>query len=123
MAKTCIKLRLRKLIGLTVRRRAVKEALKRARLRLARYALEPDANTRSKPALSSSADGMSREWMELFIRAFRSGSVKQIFTSYRQLCNRDIDVANVCIQEEFIYFEFLDPNGHFMRIYSKKVLE
>jgi RNA polymerase sigma factor (sigma-70 family) len=101
---------------------AVKEALKRARLRLARYAPESDADTRPKPALSSSADGMSRERMELFIRAFRSGNIQQIFTSYRQLRNRGIDVAKVCMQKEYIYFEFLDPNGHLMRIYSKKVL-
>jgi hypothetical protein len=101
---------------------AVKEALKRARLRLARYAPEPDADTRPEPALSSSADGMSRERMELFIRAFRSGNIQQIFTSYWQLRNRGIDVAKVCMQEEYIYFEFLDPNEHLMRIYSKKVL-
>jgi RNA polymerase sigma-70 factor (ECF subfamily) len=102
---------------------AVKEALKRARLRLARHAPEPDADNRPKSAPSLQAGGMPQQWVELFIRAFRSGSIEQMFISYRQLQSRGIDVAKVSMQGECIYFEFVDPNGHFMRIYSQKVLE
>lgn len=103
---------------------AVKDALKRARLRLARYAPERDTGARpKKPARTGSSDGTPREWMELFIRAFRSGNVRQILTSYTELRRRGVDVAQVYAEEEgILYFDFLDPNGHLMRIYSPKVL-
>jgi RNA polymerase sigma-70 factor (ECF subfamily) len=99
---------------------AVKEALKRARLRLARHAAEPDAGTRPKSAPSLQADGMRRQWVELFIRAFRSGNIGQMFIAYRQLQSLGIDAAKVSTEGDCLYFEFLDPNGHYMRIYAKK---
>ncbi len=99
---------------------AVKEALKRARLRLARSVPEQDAAARSALNPTSSADGMSRERIELFIRAFRSGNVRQIFAAYSQLRHRGIDVAKVSVREEEICFEFRDPNGHLMRVCSNK---
>jgi len=101
---------------------AVKEALKRARLRLSRYASETDTYEQKKTN-NNASECMSHELMELFIQAFRSGNVNQIYTSYRKLRNSGLDVSRVWMQEGYIYFDFHDPNGHLMRISSNKYFE
>lgn len=97
---------------------AVKEALKRARQRLTRLAAEPDGYEQKKTTIHSS-ETMSHELMELFIDAFRSGNVHQIYRSYSTLRASGLDVAKVWVHEEYVYFDFLDPNGHLLRISSK----
>lgn len=101
---------------------AVKEALKRARLRLARLALESDAYS-PKARRSTSNDNMNQELMDLFIEAFRSGNVYRIYNSYRNLRSSGLDVARVRKQETALYFDFHDPNGHLIRICSKNYFE
>jgi len=99
---------------------AVKEALKRARLRLSRYALETEPYEHKKTN-NHASEYMSLELMELFIQAFRSGNIHQIYTSYSNLRNNGLDVSKVWMQEEYIYFDFHDPNGYLMRISSTKL--
>ncbi|MDP5276452.1 RNA polymerase sigma factor [Chengkuizengella axinellae] len=101
---------------------AVKEAIKRTRLRLSRLVAETNSYEQKK-MFNNSFKGMSHELMEQFIDAFRSGNIHQIYTSYKNLRDCGLDVSRVRKQADYFYFDFLDPNGHLIRISSKKNLK
>lgn len=97
---------------------AVKEALKRTRLRLHRLASQSDYVKEKKPK-PIAGERMTQELMELFIQAFRSGNIHKIYTAYTSLRHSGLDVTMVRSPNEFVYFDFQDPNGHVLRIQSK----
>ncbi|WP_274654719.1 RNA polymerase sigma factor [Paenibacillus humicola] len=97
---------------------AVKEALKRARLRLSRPGSEagPGAGKRTDIA---PGERITQELMETFIQAFRSGNIQRIYESYLRLRRGGLEVVKVWEKEEALYFDFTDPNGHLIRISAK----
>lgn len=97
---------------------AVKEAIKRVRLRLERLSSELDVADQNRPR-GTLKDGMTRELTELFIHAFRNQNINQIVHTYLMLRRNGMDVKKVRKNSDCIYFDFRDPNGHLIRISSK----
>ncbi|MEC0372946.1 sigma-70 family RNA polymerase sigma factor [Paenibacillus chibensis] len=98
---------------------AVKEALKRTRQRLAKMAADPAARMMEDPSHLHD-EPMDSRMLDVFIEAFRSGSVHRIYQSYLDIRSSGMDVARVWHNGELMYFEFTDPDGHLLRVTSKK---
>jgi RNA polymerase sigma-70 factor (ECF subfamily) len=98
---------------------AVKEALKRTRLRLAKLAADPDGTT-AKAISHPPDERMNTGLLDVFVEAFRSGNVHRIYQSYQNIRSSGMEVARVWHNEEYVYFDFCDPDGHLLRVTSKK---
>lgn len=97
---------------------AVKEALKRVRIRLSKQAsgAAESGGSFSPPA----GEALDAGLLDLFVEAFRSGNVHQIYRSYQKIRSSGMDVARVWHSEAFMYFDFSDPDGHLIRVSSQK---
>lgn len=97
---------------------AIKEATKRARLRLRRLTNTVESGDKRNWA-PAKAERMTPELLDTFVQAFRSGNVRRIYEAYRDIRVCGAVVTNVWAQGATVCFEFRDPDGHTMQICSK----